>query len=183
VQLWNRSLAGNLHYGNAPDAAGRMAYALENADLYSVLERMPDGLQSVIGEGGGLVSGGEGQRVRIGRAMLRKDVRLAILDEPARGLSRGARHEMVARMRREWRGATLLCITHDVTDTREFPRVLVVDAGQVVEDGDPAKLAADPHSRYARLLEAEQRVRRLVWGSEIWRRLRLAGGSLRDDAA
>src|SRR5207244_4301417 len=84
------------------------------------------------GDGGGLLSGGEGQRVRLGRAMLRPGVRLAILDEPFRGLDRERRRELLARARRAWPGATLLCVTHDVGETRAFGRVLVVDGGRVV---------------------------------------------------
>jgi ATP-binding cassette subfamily B protein len=63
-----------------------------------------------------------------------------VLDEPARGLDRASRREMVRRARERWRDATLLCITHDVSDTRDFDRVLVIDGGRVVEDGPPSAL-------------------------------------------
>ena len=56
-------------------------------------------------------------------------VRLAILDEPFRGLDRAQRHELLARAREVWRDATLLCVTHDIEETLSFDRVLVVDAG------------------------------------------------------
>ena len=67
---------------------------------------------------------------------------------------------------------------HDVSETREFERVLVVEAGQIVEDGVPADLAARPGSRYRALLEAEREVREGLWSSGVWRRLRLEGGQL-----
>ncbi len=87
VQLWNRPLADNLRYG-LPDGAAhaRSTSAIDAAELRRVIERLPNGLETPLGEGGGLVSGGEGQRVRFGRALLRPGVRLAILDEPFRGL-------------------------------------------------------------------------------------------------
>ena len=151
---------------------------IETADLRDLLETLPDGLQTPLGEGGGLVSGGEGQRVRLGRALLRPGVRLVILDEPFRGLDRERRRELLARARQWWRGATLLCITHDVGETQAFDRVLVVEGGQIVEDGAPADLAARPGSRYRALLEAEQEVREGLWSSGIWRRLRLEEGRL-----
>ena len=66
VQLWNRSLLDNLRYGAHGAHAAPLAAVLEQADLRSVLEKLPDGLQTSLGEGGGLVSGGEGQRVRLG---------------------------------------------------------------------------------------------------------------------
>src|SRR5207244_10061974 len=75
VHLFNATLFDNLSYGNG--AAG-MDEAIAEAGLESVLDRLPDGLQTSLGDGGALVSGGEGQRVRIGRAMARPGVRLAI---------------------------------------------------------------------------------------------------------
>jgi len=151
---------------------------LEVADLRDLLEKLPDGLQTWLGEGSALVSGGEGQRVRLGRGLLRRGVRLVILDEPFRGFDRERRRELLARARQWWRTATLLCITHDVGETRGFARVLVVEAGQIVEDGVPADLAARPSSRYRALLEAEREVREGLWSSGVWRRLRLEGGRL-----
>jgi ABC-type transport system involved in cytochrome bd biosynthesis fused ATPase/permease subunit len=140
------------------------------------LERLPDGLQTVLGEGGGRLSGGEGQRVRVGRGLLRPSPRLAILDEPFRGLERPLRHALLARTRAHWRDATLLCITHDLAETRAFDRVLVVDGGRIVEDGDPGALLADPGSLYRALYESEVRVHEEVWADPRWRRLRIDGG-------
>ena len=125
-----------------------------------------------------MVSGGEGQRVRLGRGLLRPGVLLVTLDEPFRGLDRERRRELLARARRWWHAATLLCITHGVGETRGFARVLVVDGGQIVEDGAPAEIAAQPSSRYRALLEAERQVREGLWSSGVWRRLRLEGGHL-----
>jgi ATP-binding cassette subfamily B protein len=178
IQLWNRTLFDNLLYGADGESAMAMDRLLEQAELQTVLERLPDGLQTVLGEGGGLVSGGEGQRVRLGRAMARAGVRLVILDEPARGLDRGRRRAMIERARERWKDATLLCITHDVSDTLGFERVLVIEDGCVAEDGAPAELAADNESRYRQLLDAEDAVRRGLWASANWRRLRMVEGRL-----
>ena len=179
VQLWNRSLFDNLRYG-AGSASIAMDGIIENAGLMGVLEKMPDGLQTVLGEGGTLVSGGEGQRVRTGRAMARREVRLAILDEPARGLEHTQRRALVARARDHWKHATLLCNTHDVADTLDFKRVLVIEAGRIVEEGSPQQLAARVDSIYRRLLDAEQEVRRCIWSSAQWRRMRIEDGKLRE---
>jgi ABC-type bacteriocin/lantibiotic exporter with double-glycine peptidase domain len=178
VQLWNRSLMDNLRYGTRDEALFSTGEVVEAADLGAVLERLPDGLQTSLGEGGALVSGGEGQRVRLGRALLRPCVRLAILDEPFRGLDRERRRELLMRAREHWTGATLLCITHDVGETLSFERALVVEGGRVVEDGVPAELAAQPDSRYRSLLEAEAEVREKLWAGVDWRRLRIEKGHL-----
>jgi ATP-binding cassette subfamily B protein len=182
VQLWNKSLFDNLRYGAGESAAG-IDEVLDAAELRSVLRRLPDGLQTALGEGGALVSGGEGQRVRLGRAMMRREVRLVILDEPARGLDRGRRRAMIERARERWRGATLLCITHDVEDTSVFERVLVVERGGIVEDGSPAELAGRGDSRYRALLDAEDAVRRGLWAAASWRRLWVEGGKVEERGA
>jgi ABC-type multidrug transport system fused ATPase/permease subunit len=178
VQLWNRTFIENLRYGSGAAAADSINRAVKLADLIDVLEKLPDGLQTPLGEGGALVSGGQGQRVRLGRAMLREEARLVILDEPFRGLERERRRRLLERARAYWRGATLLCITHDVGETLSFERVVVVDGGRVVEDGNPATLAAESGSRYAALLAAEEQVRTVMWSGGEWRRLRLQGQRL-----
>jgi ATP-binding cassette subfamily B protein len=179
VQLWNRSFLDNLRYGARQDGAFPVGVVIEAANLRAVLEKLTDGLQTPLGEGGALVSGGEGQRVRLGRAMLRPDVRLVILDEPFRGLDREQRRALLVRAREHWRGATLLCITHDLGETRSFERVVVVDGGRVVEDDAPETLAARPGSRYLALLEAEEAVRAGLWSSVEWQRLWLEDGRIR----
>ena len=178
IQLWNRSLLDNLCYGavGAPDSL--VALALTQADLCRVLDRLPDGLQTPLGEGGGLMSGGEGQRVRFGRALARRGVRLVILDEPFRGLDREQRRALLQRARQVWSTATLLCITHDVGVTQAFERVLVVESGHIVEDGVPASLASCPETRYRALLDAEATIHEGLWSSGLWRRLRLVAGRL-----
>jgi ATP-binding cassette subfamily B protein len=181
IQLWNRSLIDNLRYGAPAASALPLAATIDLADLHRVLEKLPDGLQTPIGEGGALLSGGEGQRVRLGRAMLKPGARLVILDEPFRGLDRDRRRDMLARARRLWSDATLLCITHDVGATRDFERVLVVDEGRIVEDGSPREIAERANSRYRDLIEAEETVREKLWASNEWRRLELDGGKLFED--
>jgi ATP-binding cassette subfamily B protein len=182
VQLWNRPLLDNLCYGAADTSPSLVAQALAQADLRGVLDRLPDGLQTPLGEGGGLVSGGEGQRVRLGRALARRGVRLVILDEPFRGLDREQRGVLLQRARQEWRAATLLCITHDVQSTQAFDRVLVVEAGRIIEDDAPACLAARPETRYRALLDAEVAVHAGLWCSARWRRLHLVAGRVHEEA-
>ena len=178
IQLWNRSLIDNLRYGSAKSGTAGLGTVIESADLHRVLEKLPDGLQAKLGDGGALVSGGEGQRVRLARAMLRADARLVILDEPFRGLDRHKRRALMARARQLWGNATLLCITHDVGETMNFERVLVVEGGKIVEDDSPKSLAAQPCSRYSQLLQAEDAVRTALWADARWRRLAMDDGQV-----
>ena len=139
---------------------------------------MPDGLRTRLGEGGGLISGGEGQRVRLGRAMYRPDVRLVILDEPFRGLDREKRRNLLKEARNHWQNETLLCITHDVGETLTFQRVLIIEDGEIIEDGDPEQLAENSKSRYRQLLDAEMAVKRGIWDSSDWRKIWLDHGRM-----
>jgi ATP-binding cassette subfamily B protein len=183
VQLWNRPLLPNLRYGTAPDADLPIDQCVRQADLQHVKDKLPDDGQTPLGEGGALLSGGEGQRVRFGRAMLRPNVRLVILDEPFRGLDREQRRKLLSRAREHWPDATLLCITHDVGETLAFKRVLVIESGRIVEDGEPEQLASQPDSRYRALLDAETDVREGLWSNSDWRRLNLQNGQLAEEGA
>jgi ATP-binding cassette subfamily B protein len=163
VQLWNASMLVNLLYGHEQEHAADVDGALRGAELLGVLGRLPDGLSTGLGESGRLVSGGEGQRVRLGRAWLHERPRLVILDEPFRGLDRDARARLLERARARFRDATLVCITHDVSDTLDFPRVLVLADGGIAEDGVPRELACDGDSRYAGMLAEERALRERTW--------------------
>ena len=180
IALWNQPLLDNLLYGgDAPERGlARVGTVLADAELRELVANLPDGLQSPLGEGGGLLSGGEGQRVRLARALLRPDVGLAILDEPLRGLDRARRRALLERMRERWRAATLLCVSHDLDETRSFPRVIVIDGGRVVEDGDPRELAARPGGAYAGLLAREREVHAELWRRPLWRRVGVREGRL-----
>lgn len=181
VQLWNRPLLENLLYGSNNGGAATIDEVIRHAQLTTVLRQLPEGLQSTLGEGGGLISGGEGQRVRFARALLRHGVRLAVLDEPFRGLDREQRRQLLKCADEIWRDATLLCITHDVSETLHFERVLVIEGGRVVEDGDPRALAARSDSRYCALLDAEEQVRVGFWADTAWRRLHIDRGRVSEE--
>jgi ATP-binding cassette subfamily B protein len=178
VHLFQGTLFDNLVYGNGADASARVGAALSDAALIDMLGHAPQGLQSPLGENGALVSGGEGQRVRIGRGFGRERPRLVVLDEPARGLDRDARAAFLATARQRFAGATLFYVTHDIAHTQGFDRVVVVEAGRIREQGAPTLLCQQEHSRYRHLLDEEAAARRGLWSSNAWRHLRLRGGRL-----
>jgi ATP-binding cassette subfamily B protein len=178
VHLWNRSLEENLRYGN-PGAS--MGPAVVEADLREILAHLPEGSRTVLGEGGALVSGGEGQRVRVGRALLRGEPRLVVLDEPFRGLERAQRRLLLERCLRAWKGATLLLVTHDPESALELDRVIVMDSGRIVEEGVPAVLADREGSRLRAALGSFRTAREGLGADGRWRRWRLEAGRLRGD--
>jgi ATP-binding cassette subfamily B protein len=173
VQLWNRSLPDNLRYG-APPEAPPITDVVAASNLREIHDRLG---HEPLGEGGALLSGGEGQRVRFGRGLARAHARLVLLDEPFRGLERPVRASLLATARQRWRKTTLLCVTHDIGETTGFDRVLVVAGGRIAEQGTPAELAAAPGSRYRAMLAAEEETAALLRTPE-WRRFRLDDGRL-----
>ncbi|MEM9291042.1 MAG: ATP-binding cassette domain-containing protein [Acidobacteriota bacterium] len=196
VQLWNRSLSANLRYGQeappAPEASpGQQRNSsdepgaspgelLEEAELYELVEKLPQGLTTSLGEGGSLISGGEGQRVRFGRGAGRPHARLALLDEAFRGLDAETRGRLLARARRRFQHATLLVALHSPQEAKSFDRVLFLADGRLVESGSPEELLADPDSAYRRALEAEEALHRRGWRSAQWRHWELRDGRVEE---
>lgn len=180
TQLWNRSMVNNLYYGLKSESARPAGLVIEEAQLMEVLEKLPLGLGTLLGEGGGLVSGGEGQRVRFGRAMAKEEVKLVILDEPFRGLDPTGRSQLLEKARSLWKKATLVCITHDIGATRSFDRVVVIEQGSIVEEGDPKTLIEDPNSFYRKYLDLEKRVSADLWSGSFWRRITLEKGRIKE---
>ncbi len=171
VRLWNRDLLGNLRYGN-PGPNG-VAGVISECGLLPVLEDRALGLKTPLGEGGTLVSGGEGQRIRLARAMLKKDVRMVILDESFRGLHRSERQRLLAQARQRWEKATLVFVTHDITESLQFDRVLVLEEGKIVQDGRPKELVGSNEGSFSRMLEAQKRANQQLGEGPAWRRLSL----------
>ena len=191
VALWRGSLLANLggedgllpkgdqDGGPGSEEAAMLApaEALRAARLLELVPRLAGGLQEPLGEAGGRLSGGEGQRLRFARALRRTGVRLALLDEPFRGLGPDARCELLATARARWRQVTMLCVSHSPREAAAFDRVVVLDRGRVAEEGAPGVLAGRRGSHFRAMLDAEVRAAAAL-GDAGWRRLRLAGGSL-----
>jgi ATP-binding cassette subfamily B protein len=107
---------------------------------------------------------------------MRQPTRLAILDEPFRGLDRTTRRRLLEASREHFRNATLLCATHDLSETLHFDRVLVIEEGRIIEDNVPSLLAKNPESRFSKLLAAERSLSDEIWGANFWQRKRLVEG-------
>ena len=112
MQLFNRRFVDNLLYGSE-SGVGEIAGAIEETELREVLERLPEGLQTILGEGGALVSGGEGQRLRLGRAWLRQDV-VVRLDDGFAPTGKSGRSSL---SRAEHWGAPRSVRTHEIGET------------------------------------------------------------------
>lgn len=173
IELWDRTLHQNVHYG--ADSGADAREALELAELERAIRDLPGGLSEPIGHGGSRLSGGEGQCLRFARSQMRLHPRLVLLDEPFRGLEHAQRRRLLDAARDRWRDSTLLCITHDVEEAARFPRVVVVEAGRIVEDASPSELLSRRGSRFALAIHDEQDARELLLAEGL-RHVRLVAG-------
>lgn len=137
--LFHRSLRENIAYGK-PDAtdkeirdAARKAHALE------FIEKLPDGLDTLVGERGVKLSGGQRQRVAIARAIL-KDAPILILDEATSALDSESERLIQDALEKLMKGRTSIVIAHRLSTIAKLDRIVVLDNGKVVEDGAHEKL-------------------------------------------
>ncbi len=133
VRILSATLRDNLTLGRpgADDAA--LADALAAASLGPVVGRMPGGLETVVGEGGRMLSGGEARRVALARALVR-DAPLVLLDEPTANLDPDSEAAVLSALRRLAQGRTVLVATHSAAVVALADRVVRLERGRVVEN-------------------------------------------------
>lgn len=181
VQIWDNTLQQNINYGKQHNSPVPPA-VFTQAELLDIIENLPDGQYSSLGENGARLSGGEAQRVRLARGLNKlfdqQTPRLVILDEPFRGLSQDARQRLLTKVRVLFKDVTLLFISHHVADTLDFKRVWVVADGKLTEDAAPERLLSNIHSRYAKLIDQEKQARALLLDNPQWQKMTIDNGQL-----
>ncbi|WP_407853421.1 lipid A export permease/ATP-binding protein MsbA [Burkholderia gladioli] len=148
VVLFNDSIAANVAYGSTPDPE-RVWAALRAANLADTVAAMPDGLDAMIGGDGMRLSGGQRQRLAIARAIY-KDAAVLILDEATSALDSESERLVQDALERLMAGRATIVIAHRLSTIERADRILVLEAGRIVEQGSHAVLL-QAGGRYARL--------------------------------
>ena len=147
--LFNDSLRENIRYGRPTAKDDEVEQAIEAAFLGEVIERLPDGLETVVGERGLKLSGGERQRVSIARVVL-KDAPILVFDEATSSLDSHSELAVMSAFRALAGRHTALVIAHRLSTVVDADRIVVIEHGAVVEEGTHHDLLA-ANGRYAEL--------------------------------
>ncbi|MDR6468371.1 subfamily B ATP-binding cassette protein MsbA [Paraburkholderia graminis] len=148
VVLFNDTVANNVAYGQTADR-DRVTAALRAANLWDTVDAMPNGIDTLVGDNGMMLSGGQRQRLAIARAIY-KDAPILILDEATSALDSESERHVQAALETLMKGRTTLVIAHRLSTIERANRILVMDAGHIVECGSHRELLAQ-NGLYAHL--------------------------------
>lgn len=139
--IFHASFEDNIRLARPDASEADLKYAIDRASLRSVVERLPDGIHTIVGSGGHGLSGGERQRVALARLFLRKP-QVVLLDEPLEGLDQVTRKALHRDLMEYVQDKTCLYITHQLEGLEHMDRILFMDKGEIVEDGTYEELIA-----------------------------------------
>jgi subfamily B ATP-binding cassette protein MsbA len=137
--LFNDTVRNNIAYGSFDRSENEVIAAAQAANAHKFIQNLPEGYDTIIGEQGVKLSGGERQRIAIARALL-KDAPILILDEATSSLDSEAELEVQKALEKLMAHRTVFVIAHRLSTIRKAGRILVVQDGRIVEEGDHKQL-------------------------------------------
>lgn len=137
--LFHRTLRDNIAYGKRSASDQDIMNAVRQANAHEFIDKLPKGLDTVVGERGIKLSGGQRQRVAIARALL-KDAPILILDEATSALDSESEALIQQSLNTLMAGRTSIVVAHRLSTLRHMDRIIVMDSGKIVEDGSHTEL-------------------------------------------
>ncbi len=141
VALFNRTIIENLRYARPEASEEEVGRAIDMARCRDFIEAMPQGFYTPVGNRGTRLSGGQRQRLAIARALL-KNAPILLLDEATSALDSESETLIQQALDRLMVGRTVIAVAHRLSTLKNFDRIVVMDAGRVVDDGKPEVLAS-----------------------------------------
>ena len=139
VYLFNDTIRANICFGKPDATEDEMIEAAKKARCHDFITSLPNGYDTVVGEGGGTLSGGEKQRISIARAIL-KDAPIIILDDATASIDPENEHLIQHAISELTKGKTVITIAHRLATVRNADRILVVNDGRIAESGTHEEL-------------------------------------------
>jgi ATP-binding cassette subfamily B protein len=150
VLLFGGTIRENILYGNLKASQEQLEFAAKEAFAHDFILSFPDKYDTVVGERGIKLSGGQRQRIAIARAIL-KNPKILILDEATSALDSQSEHVVQAALDNLMKGRTTFIIAHRLSSVRNANRILVLQNGQIVQEGTHEELMSDPTGVYLKL--------------------------------
>jgi len=139
VYLFNDTIENNIKFGNPNATHDEVVAACKKACCHDFITSLSDGYDTVVGEGGSTLSGGEKQRISIARAIL-KDAPIIILDEATSSVDPENEHMLISAIKELTKNKTLISIAHRLSTVREADQIIVIDKGKIVQRGNHKEL-------------------------------------------
>ena len=151
--MFHDTIYNNIAYGDPSFTTDQVINAADIANAHDFIVRQPDGYDSMLGERGVGLSGGEKQRLSIARAMLR-DPAMLVFDEATASVDSETEHLIQAAIENLISGRTTIMIAHRLSTLAKANKIVVVDNGQIIECGTPEELL-EKKGKYYRLVEIQ----------------------------
>ncbi|MBQ3300872.1 MAG: ATP-binding cassette domain-containing protein [Eggerthellaceae bacterium] len=154
VYLFKDTIANNIRFGHPEAPMEKVVEAAKKARCHEFIEALPQGYDTVIGEGGATLSGGERQRISIARAIM-KDAPIIVLDEATAIVDPENEKELMEAIEELTRDKTIIMIAHRLKTVEHADQILVIDKGKVVQRGNHGQLM-EQEGIYRRFVDARQ---------------------------
>jgi len=155
IVLFNDTIGYNIQYGNLDASWDDVVEAAKKSHLHDIIQKLPDGYDTIVGERGLKLSGGEKQRVSLARAILKKSP-ILLCDEPTSSLDSHTELEIMNNLKEIGKETTCIIIAHRLSTIQDCDEIIVMDAGRVVEQGNHDELMRKG-GRYSDLVAFQRR--------------------------